>query len=50
MHGWIFANDSSSVVQGVGPDDGHPELISSCRSELGVVRGALYHLSGMLIL
>jgi hypothetical protein len=41
-HGWIFANDSTPVLQGAGPDDRHPDHMTSYRSELGGLLAVLY--------
>ncbi len=34
-HGWIFASETSPILQDAGPEDGHPDYMSSYRSELG---------------
>lgn len=35
-HGWVLAsNEQTILLQGAGPDDGHPLLMSSYHSELG---------------
>jgi hypothetical protein len=42
-HGWAFAQqDGNTLLQGAGPVDGHPTLMSSYRSELGGLLALLY--------
>jgi hypothetical protein len=42
-HGWVLAStDQQILLQGAGPDDGHPRLMSSYRSELGGLLAVLY--------
>ncbi len=42
-HGWVLAsNEQELLLQGAGPDDGHPMLINSYRSELGGLITVLY--------
>jgi hypothetical protein len=43
-HGWIFATEQSTLWRGAGPVDGHPDLISPFRAELGGLV-ALLHLT-----
>ncbi len=41
--GWVVATtDQKLLLQGAGPGDGHPKLISSYRSELGGLLAVLY--------
>jgi hypothetical protein len=45
-HAWIFADPDGMVLwSGAGPDDGHPTLMSSYRTELGGLTAVLYLLS-----
>ena len=41
-HGWVLATEQQTLLQGAGPDDGHPSLMSSYRSELGGLLAVLY--------
>jgi hypothetical protein len=42
-HGWVLASaDKAILLQGAGPGDGHPKLMSSYRSELGGLLAVLY--------
>jgi hypothetical protein len=41
-HGWIFVSDTNPTLQGAGPDDGHPDHMTSYRSELGGLLAVLY--------
>jgi hypothetical protein len=41
-HGWVFSNDTNPNLQGAGPDDGHPDYMTSYRSELGGLIAVLY--------
>jgi hypothetical protein len=42
-HGWVLAStEQQTLLQGAGPDDGHPSLLSSYRSELGGWLAVLY--------
>jgi len=46
-HGWIFATEQSTLWRGAGPVDGHPDLISPYKAELGGLV-ALLHLTLMI--
>ncbi len=42
-HSWVFGNGLQQILaSGAGPDDGHPRLLSSYRSELGGILSVLY--------
>lgn len=42
-HGWVFASDmEQEITAGAGPDDGHPSLMASYRTELGGLLAVLY--------
>ena len=42
-HAWIFAtSEGIPILQGAGPIDGHSELITSYRTELGGITAVLY--------
>jgi hypothetical protein len=42
-HGWVFASDmEQEIMAGAGPDDGHPSLMTSYRTELGGLLAVLY--------
>jgi hypothetical protein len=42
-HGWvIYARTGSELMVGAGPADGHPDFMSSYRSELGGILASLY--------
>ena len=42
-HGWVLSDvDKSIMAQGSGPADGHPDLMSSYRAELGGLIAILY--------
>jgi hypothetical protein len=41
-HGWIFADGANPILQGAGPDDGHPDYMTSYQSELGGLLAVLY--------
>ena len=45
-HAWVFANSKGfSLLQGAGPIDGHPLLLTPYRSELGGILALLYLLN-----
>ncbi len=42
-HSWVFGTGLQQILaSGAGPDDGHPRLLSSYRSELGGILSVLY--------
>jgi hypothetical protein len=45
-HSWVVSNTSRQILaKGAGPNDGHPNSMSSYRTELGGSRGTLYNSS-----
>jgi hypothetical protein len=45
-HSWLFADPEGMLLwSGAGPSDGHPNLMSSYRTELGGVTTILYLIS-----